>query len=109
MKALTQRQVTTKLKSLHEDWEVAKAGTSISRKYPFKSYIAGFMFVTKISVHAQVALHFPEVTLSDRFVKITLMTKDVKALTDQDFVLASHFDAMYVLSTTNVQTAHNHY
>lgn len=109
MKALTKRQITTKLKSLHDDWELSKTGTSITRKYSFKSYIAGFMFVTKVSVHAQVALHYPEVTLGDRFVKITLTTKDVKALTDQDFALASHFDAMYILSTTNVQTTHNHY
>ncbi len=109
MKALTKRQISTKLKSLHDDWELSKTGTNITRKYSFKSYIAGFMFVTKVSVHAQVALHYPEITLGDQFVKIMLTTKDVKGLTDQDFALASHFDAMYILSTTNVQTAHNHY
>lgn len=108
-KPLTKRQVATKLKSLHADWELSKTGTSIVRKYPFKSYIAGFIFVTKVSIHAQVALHFPEVTLSYKFVKITLTTKDAKALTEQDFALASHFDTMYLLSTTNVNSAHNHY
>ncbi len=108
-KPLTKRQVTTKLKSLHDDWELAKTGTTISRKYPFKSYFAGFMFVTKVSVHSQVALHFPEVTLADKFVKITLTDKEAKTLTDKDFSLAQHFDTMYLLSTTRATGPHNHY
>lgn len=108
-KALTKRQITTKLKSVHEDWELSKTSTAISRQYLFKNYFAGFMFVTKVSVHAQVALHFPEVKLTDRFVKITLTTPASKTLTEQDFLLAQHFDTMYLLSTTNVNSAHNHY
>lgn len=109
MKPLTKRQINTKLKALAEGWELSKTGTSIARKYNFRSYMAGFMFVTKASVHAQVALHFPEITLTANSVKISLTTKEVKALTEKDFALAQQFDTTYSLSTTNVISVHNHY
>lgn len=106
---LAKKQIATKLKSLKTDWELSKTGTSIIRKYPFRSYLSGLMFVTKVSVHAQVALHFPEITLSEKFVKITLSTTEIKGLSNADFDLAAHFDSLYNLSTTSKWGAHNHY
>jgi 4a-hydroxytetrahydrobiopterin dehydratase len=109
MKALTKRQIATHLKSLHDDWELSKTGTAISRKFAFRSYMAGFMFVTKVSVRAEVANHHPEVLLSYGSVKITFTTKDVKALTTADFELATTIDTLYDLSTKRVKGPHNHY
>jgi 4a-hydroxytetrahydrobiopterin dehydratase len=106
---LTKKQIATLLKSLHTDWELSKTGTSITRTFAFRSYIAGFMFVTKVSVHSQVALHYPEITLRDGSVKISLTTKDKKSLTSADFDLAKQCDSLYTLSTKNISTAHNHY
>jgi 4a-hydroxytetrahydrobiopterin dehydratase len=108
-KPLTKRQVATKLKSLHADWELSKTGTSITRKFNFRNYMAGFMFVTKVSVRAEVANHHPEVLLSYGSVKITLTTKDAKSLTEADFVLATTIDTLYDLSTKKVNGPHNHY
>lgn len=100
MKALTKRQVATKQKSLHADWELAKTGTSIARTFLFRDYLTGFMFVTKVSVRAEVASHHPEVHLTYGSVKITLTTHDIKSLTEADFDLAAAIDMLYDLSTT---------
>jgi 4a-hydroxytetrahydrobiopterin dehydratase len=109
MKALTKRQVATKLKNLHDDWILSKTGTSITRTFAFRNYMAGFMFVTKVSVRAEVANHHPEVHLSYRAVKITLTTTENKSLTEADFNLATTVDSLYDLSTKTINTSHNHY
>ncbi|MBY0538392.1 4a-hydroxytetrahydrobiopterin dehydratase [Patescibacteria group bacterium] len=108
-KSLTKRKLATKLKSLHPDWELSKAGTSISRKYLFPSYMRGFMFVTKVSVHSEVSNHHPEVHLTYNYVKITLTTHDAKSVTLADFELAAKFDDLYTLSTAIPIRPHNHY
>jgi 4a-hydroxytetrahydrobiopterin dehydratase len=108
-KALSKQQIKTSLKTLNTDWAISTAGTSISRKFLFQSYLKGFMFVTKLSVHAEVALHHPEVLLTYSSVKVTLTTSDIKTLTKADFDLASTCDNLYSLSTKSHGGPHNHY
>lgn len=67
------------------------------------------MFVTKLSVHAEVALHHPEVLLNYSSVKVTLTTTDTKALTRADFDLATKCDSLYSLSTKPHVGTHFHY
>lgn len=67
------------------------------------------MFVTKVSVHAEVANHHPEVHLTYHYVKVTLTTHDAKGVTQEDFALAEKFDDLYTLSTATAVRPHNHY
>ena len=106
---LTKNQIKTKIKALGSDWVLNTPGTNISRKFTFKNYFTGFMFVTKVSVHAEAACHHPEVLLTYPFVKITLTTHAVRGLTAQDFSLAEKCNALYTLSTVKVKSVHNHY
>jgi 4a-hydroxytetrahydrobiopterin dehydratase len=108
-KALSKTTIKSSLKSLHADWTLATTGTSISRKFLFRNYMAGFMFVTKVSVHAEVSDHHPEILLTYGSVKITLTTKDVKGLSKADFELAHSCDNLYKLSTEKKVGPHNHY
>ncbi len=108
-KPLSKQQIKAGVKSLHEDWTLATSSNSISRKYVFRNYMTGFMFVTKVSVHAEVALHHPEILLSYTSVKVTLSSKDIKALSKADFELARTCDNLYKLSTEKLPSAHNHY
>jgi 4a-hydroxytetrahydrobiopterin dehydratase len=108
-KALTKKQITTELKTLDTNWVLSTAGTSISRKYAFRNYMQGFMFVTKVSVHAEVHAHHPEVILMYSSVKITLTTHDLKKLTKLDIDLAKAFDSIYTLSTKYVVSVHEQY
>lgn len=108
-KLLTKGQIVSKLSSLDVDWELSKTGTSISRTYKFRNYISGFMFVTKVSVQAEVAGHHPAVLLTYTSVKISITTGDVKALTEADFALARVIDTLYDLSTKKITGPHNHY
>jgi 4a-hydroxytetrahydrobiopterin dehydratase len=109
MKALTKRQITIKLKSLHCDWEISKNASSITRKFLFRNYILGYMFVTKVSIRAEVANHHPEVLLTYNSVKITLTTNELKSLTEDDLTLAHTIDSLYDLSTVTEKGTHNHY
>ena len=108
-KALSKTQIKTSLKSLHQDWTLATNGTSISRRFLFPSYMTGFMFVTKVSIHAEVANHHPEILLIYGSVKITLTTKDLKSLSKADFDLVHACDHLYTLSTETKRGPHYHY
>ena len=99
-KALTKKQIKTKLKSLDAGWSLGRGDTSLVRNFTFDTYLTAFMFVTKLSVYAQVINHHPEVKLSYGLVVITLSTHDTKQLSDLDFTLASHCDFIYTLSTS---------
>jgi 4a-hydroxytetrahydrobiopterin dehydratase len=108
-KVLSKLHIKKSLKTLNSDWALSTTGTSISRKFLFGNYMAGFMFVTKISVHAEVSDHHPEILLSYNSVKITLTTKEAKGLTKADFDLAHSCDNIYKLSTEMKVGPHNHY
>ncbi len=98
-KVFTKKQLKTKFKSLDAGWSLNKDETSVTRTFKFDSYLSGFMFVTKISVYAEVINHHPEVKLSYGQVIVNLSTHDLKQLSDLDFVLATHCDVVYTLST----------
>lgn len=108
-KPLTKKLISAKIKTLDSNWALATAGTSISRKFLFPNYISGLIFVTKVSVHAEVVDHHPEITLGYGFVKVVLTTKDVKGLSLADFALATTIDTLYELSTKKKINVHKHY
>lgn len=108
-KLLQKKSIASNLKHLDTNWILATAGTSISRKFLFPNYISGLIFVTKVSVHAEVVDHHPEITLGYGFVKVVLTTKDVKGLSTADFTLATTIDGIYGLSTKKNSNVHKHY
>ena len=103
VKALTKKQVATSVKSLARGWSISPAGTTLVRIFAFPNYLAGFMFVTKISIHAEAMNHHPEVLLAYSSVKISISNHETKALATIDFNLACTIDTLYLLSTANAK------
>ncbi len=77
-------------------WTLSSNGTEISRIFSFPTFVAGFSFVARIVVHAEVMGHHPEIVLSYGKVKVTLTTHDAKGLTKADFELAEKIDMLKV-------------
>jgi len=94
-KALTKRQVASALKKL-PDWTLNKAGTQIARTFSFETHVDALVFIARITVHAEVLKHHPEVVFTHQKVKIKLMTHDAdNQLTQLDIDVAKRIDAAY--------------
>lgn len=87
----TEKQVEKSLRKLSE-WQPNKKSTEISKTYVFPNFVATLAFLAKITVHAEVLDHHPEVLMSYGKLKVTLKTDSAKGLTKSDFDLASRID-----------------
>ena len=94
-KKLTNTDIGEKLKKISE-WNLNTKQTELSKTFIFSSFINGLAFIAKITVHAEILEHHPELKLTYGKVKVTLSTHDVKGLTAFDFELAGRIDNLRV-------------
>ncbi len=92
-KQFTKKEVEKHMKAL-SGWKVNPKYTSLSKSFSFPTFISGLAFIAKITVHAEVLEHHPEILLSYDSVKVTLTTHDAKGLTKKDFELAERIDGL---------------
>ena len=85
----------TQFKKRSSDWTFNKKETQISKIFAFDDYIKGLIFMARISVHAEVMKHHPDLTLSYGKVKVVLTTHDLKTLSTLDLKLAGKIDSLY--------------
>ncbi len=90
-KALTQKEVEKSLKKLSE-WEPNKKFTQLAKSFSFPNFVAALAFLAKVTVHAEVMDHHPEVELKYGELKVKLSTQSAKGLTKRDFELAQRID-----------------
>lgn len=91
---LTKKEIL-KLKKLIPLWTVSKKETEIFRTYTTSTHIDALVLIARITVHAQVLNHHPEILFTYAQVKVTLTTHAVKALTKLDIDLATRIDALH--------------
>lgn len=87
----TEKQVEKSLRKLSE-WQPNKKSTEITKTFLLPNFVAALAFLAKVTVHAEVMNHHPEVLLSYGKLKITLHTHSAEGLTKKDFELASRID-----------------
>lgn len=90
-KQLTKKEIDKHLKNLSA-WKVNSKNTHLTRSFAFPTFVSGLAFAAKITVHAEVLDHHPEIVLTYGSVKVTLTTHDAKGLTKSDFELAERID-----------------
>jgi 4a-hydroxytetrahydrobiopterin dehydratase len=90
-KKLTASQVTKALKKLPL-WAANSKQTEIFRTISFRDFVAALAFIAKVTVHAEIAQHHPEVVLSYGKVKVVLKTDEVDGITVRDTELAAAID-----------------
>lgn len=63
--------------------------------FDFDTHVNALVFVAKVTVHAEVAHHHPDITFTFKKVKVILTTHDVKGLTRTDVDLAQKIESLY--------------
>jgi 4a-hydroxytetrahydrobiopterin dehydratase len=74
------------------EWELVDGATRIERTYHFKNFREAFAVVERAAALAEAESHHPDVGFGWGFATISLRTKKIKALHENDFIMAAKLD-----------------
>jgi len=76
------------------DWVLLDEATRIERRYPFKNFAEAFAFVEEAAALAESEGHHPDICFGWGYVTVSLRTKKIKGLHENDFIMAAKFDRL---------------
>jgi 4a-hydroxytetrahydrobiopterin dehydratase len=74
------------------DWSIHDEGRRIDRTYPFKNFAGAFAFVRKVAEMAEAEGHHPNISFGWGYATVSLQTKKIQGLHENDFIMAAKFD-----------------
>jgi 4a-hydroxytetrahydrobiopterin dehydratase len=74
------------------DWALLEHATRIERTYRFKNFREAFAFVERAAGLAETEAHHPDIGFGWGFATISLRTKKIKGLHENDFIMAAKLD-----------------
>ena len=88
---LTPDEVTAFRKQV-PDWSVQGEARRIERTYAFKNFAEAFTFVRKVAELAEAEGHHPDVSFGWGYATVSLQTKKIQGLHENDFIMAAKVD-----------------
>ena len=76
------------------DWALVDDATRIERTYRFKNFAEAFAFVEKAAALAESEMHHPDISFGWGYAAVSLRTKKIKGLHENDFIMAAKLDRM---------------
>jgi 4a-hydroxytetrahydrobiopterin dehydratase len=77
------------------NWDLRDEGRRIERTFPFRNFQEAFEFVRDVSDLAETEGHHPDITFGWGYATISLRTKKIKGLHENDFIMASKIDRRF--------------
>ncbi len=74
------------------EWELLDDGHRIRRTFNFKKFAEAFDFVKRISELSEAEGHHPDISFGWGYATVSLQTKKIKGLHENDFIMAAKFD-----------------
>ena len=91
MPALSKEQALEQLRTL-PGWQLV--GGEIRRTFEFKDFVRAMGFVQSVALLAEKANHHPDIDIRWNKVTLALVTHSEGGLTQKDFSLAQHINAL---------------
>jgi len=76
------------------DWSLMEAATRIERRFRFKDFAEAFAFVARTAELAEAEGHHPDITFGWGYAVVSLRTKKIKGLHENDFIMAAKLDRL---------------
>ena len=76
------------------DWALADDATRIERTYRFKNFRDAFGFVKGAGELAEAEMHHPDISFGWGYATVSLRTKKIKGLHENDFIMAAKLDRL---------------
>jgi 4a-hydroxytetrahydrobiopterin dehydratase len=74
------------------EWTLHDNDTRIERTYRFKNFAEAAAFVHKAADLAEAEAHHPDISFGWGYVTVSLRTKKIKGLHENDFIIAAKLD-----------------
>jgi 4a-hydroxytetrahydrobiopterin dehydratase len=75
-------------------WEIRDDSHRIERTFRFRNFAEAFAFVQRAADLAEAEGHHPDVCFGWGYVTVSLQTKKIKGLHENDFIIAAKLDQM---------------
>ena len=88
----------SKLSSLHArapDWQLAEEAHRIERSFRFRNFREALTFVREIGELAEVEGHHPNISFGWGNATVSLQTKKIHGLHENDFIMATKIDRIF--------------
>ena len=76
------------------EWTLQDDATRIQRTYRFKNFTAANAFVRKAADLAEAEAHHPDISFGWGYATVSLRTKKIKGLHENDFIMAAKLDRL---------------
>ncbi len=76
------------------EWTVRDNPDRIERMFKFKNFAEAFAFVTRAAELAEAEGHHPDITFGWGYASVSLRTKKIKGLHENDFIMAAKLDRL---------------
>jgi 4a-hydroxytetrahydrobiopterin dehydratase len=76
------------------DWALLDGATRIERRYRFRDFGEAFAFVSRAAELAEAQGHHPDISFGWGHATVSLRTKKIKGLHENDFIMAAKLDRM---------------
>ena len=84
-----------RLQSQTPNWELRDDSRRIERTFRFRNFQEALGFVRNVGDLAETEGHHPDVSFGWGYATISLRTKKIKGLHENDFIMASKIDRMF--------------
>ena len=74
------------------DWKLLDQAKRIERTYRFKNFGEAFRFVEAAAALAETEGHHPDISFGWGYATVSLRTKKIKGLHENDFIMAAKLD-----------------
>ena len=90
-----ERDEAEALRTNVKDWELLDDAHRIERRFAFKDFREALCFVVGVGELAEAEHHHPNVSFGWGYATVSLQTKKIKGLHENDFIMAVKIDQLF--------------
>jgi 4a-hydroxytetrahydrobiopterin dehydratase len=87
-------QEAEELRRQAPEWSLVDNATRIERTYRFRNFRDAFGFVEQAAALAEAEGHHPDISFGWGYATVSLRTKKIKGLHENDFIMATKLDRL---------------
>jgi 4a-hydroxytetrahydrobiopterin dehydratase len=88
------RDEAEKLQAQAPEWQLLDAAHRIERSFRFRNFREALTFVRQVGELAEVEGHHPDISFGWGYATVSLRTKKIKGLHENDFIMAAKIDQL---------------
>ena len=82
------------------DWQLAEEAHRLERSFRFRNFREALTFVQEIGELAEAEGHHPNISFGWGYSAVSLQTKKIKGLHENDFIMATKIDRIFARTAT---------